>query len=553
MRLRLSFLLLLSLEACFLFLLWDLQVVHGAGYWETARRSRVEAETVPAARGKLLDRTGAVLARDETVWTARLPERPNPDALLRLKALCREERTEWDGASPIEAVSPRLLARIRAEDISGVTFVPAVRRSDSGTLAPQVLGRVGKMDAAEWSMRKEQGYAMDALVGRDGAEAAFEDLLHGTPGRRITERDRDGRIIGVSWETLPQPGKDVTLTLDRALQQTAREALCRFLDLHPRAAGAAAVVLDVSDGGVLAMVSLPDYDPAIFPRTYPQLSSDPSAPLLNRAVQGLYAPGSVIQLVTAAAALEEGVLTPRTKILDTGRYTYYASPQPQCWLYRQQRRTHGLETVSQAITDSCNVFFYDAGRRTGIQALNRWAARLGLGTVSGIELPSERAGMPAGPETSRRLGAQWYEGSVLSAAIGQENNRFTPLQLARMTAILAGDGQCPPIHLLKDPAPPRRPTDRVPLSAGTLAAIREGMRGVTETGSLAASFRRLPAQAGAKTGSAQVAGAERSNAVLVAFAPFDNPRVALALVAEQGGSGAELGEAAAQILQKALS
>ena len=553
MRLRLPLFLFFAVSAGFLCLLWDLQAVHGADCLEAARQSRVESETVPAARGKLLDRNGAVLARDETVWTARLPGQPDPEAVLRLKTLCREEGTAWDGVSPIEPVSPRLLARIRAEGIPGVRFVPSVLRSESGTLAPQVLGRVGKMDPEEWDLRRKQGYAMDAVVGKDGAEAAFEDLLHGTPGRRITERDRSGRITGISWEIYPQAGQDVTLTLDRDLQETARDALAQFLSRHPQAEGAAAVVLDVSDGGVLAMVSLPDYDPANYSQLYSRLSADPSAPLLNRAIQGLYAPGSVFKLVTAAAALEEGILTPETRILDTGRYTYYSSPQPQCWLFRQQGRTHGLETVSQAITDSCNVFFYDAGRRVGIRALARWSGMLGLGTVSGLELPGEQAGMAAGPDSSRRLGTQWYEGSVLSAAIGQENNRFTPLQLARMTAILAGDGQCPSVHLLMGPGSPQKEPSRVPLSPQTLSAIREGMRGVAETGSLSAAFQDLPAGAGAKTGSAQVAGKERSNAVLVAFAPYDAPRIALALVAEQGGSGAELGDAAAQILRAALS
>lgn len=173
------------------------------------------------------------------------------------------------------------------------------------------------------------------------------------------------------------------------------------------------MALDVRDGGVLAMVSQPGYDAASFSADYAALSQDEAHPLMNRAVQGLYAPGSTFKLVTAAAALEEGFLTPETQILDTGRYTYYKSPQPQCWLYRQEGKTHGLETVSEAIADSCNIFFYDAGRRVGIDMLGQYARALGLGEKTGIELAGEQAGVVAGPEYTASVGGTWYEGSVL--------------------------------------------------------------------------------------------------------------------------------------------
>lgn len=317
------------------------------------------------------------------------------------------------------------------------------------------------------------------------------------------------------------------------------------------------MALDISDGGVLAMVSLPGYDEATFSADYPALSADEKKPLMNRAVQGLYAPGSTFKLVTAAAALEEGFLTPETQILDTGRYTYYDSPQPQCWLYRQEGKTHGLETVSEAIADSCNIFFYDAGRRVGIETLGDYAHALGLGEKTGIELAGEQAGVVAGPTYTESIGGTWYEGSVLSAAIGQENNRFTPLQLAHMTATLVGDGNRWQVHLLKQ-VEGEEPQEKVSLgqvrlSPENVAAIQEGMLAVTQSGSLATAFQDLPVQVGAKTGSVQVTGKETSNAVLVCFAPYDDPQIALALVAEQGGSGAALGEAAAQVIETYLS
>ena len=546
-----------ALLAVFIGLLWNLQVVSGAAYYERSQKSIAQVETVPAARGKLLDCNGKILAQDEVTWRADLAENCDEAVLRRLKVLCREEEVTWTGEGSIHQVTSRLMARIREEGLAGVTFTPSVTRAGSGGLAPHLLGRVGAMSPEEWEVYQEAGYAMDAQVGKDGAEAAFESLLHGTPGAKVLETNRDGQVTGESYSVEPQPGKDVTLTLDKDLQEVAREALQNFLDSHPQSTGGAVVALDVSDGGVLAMVSLPDYDTAFFSADYEDLSQDPDTPLVNRAVQGLYAPGSTFKLVTATAALEEGYLTPETQILDTGRYTYYKSPQPQCWLYRQEGRTHGLETLSEAIADSCNIFFYDAGRRVGIETLDEYAHALGLGEKTGVELAGEQAGVVAGPDYTASVGGTWYEGSVLSAAIGQENNRFTPLQLAHMTATLMGGGERRQVHILKK-AEGETPYETVSLGKVDLAqknldAIKEGMLAVTQTGSLARAFRDLPVEAGAKTGSAQVDGADLANAVLVCFAPYDDPQIALAIVAEQGGSGSALGEVAATVLAEYFS
>ncbi len=533
-------------------LLWHLQITAGAAYYAKSQRSIAQVESVPAARGRLLDRNGNVLAQDQVTWSVVVAEDAEDPVRQRLETLCREEDVDWSGKGAIQNATSRLLARITEEGLPGVTFTPAVQRLGGETLAPHLLGRVGQMSPQEWETYQDQGYAMDERVGKDGAEGAFEAQLHGTPGRKVLETDASGRVTGEHYAVQPQAGRDVKLTLDRDLQESAQAALSTFLERHPQATGGALVALDVTDGGVLAMASEPGYDTASFSADYAALSADPAHPLMNRAIQGLYAPGSTFKLVTAAAALEEGFLTPETQILDTGRYTYYKSPQPQCWLYRQEGRTHGLETVTEAITDSCNIFFYDAGRRVGIETLGQYAHALGLGEKTGIELAGEKAGVVAGPDYTESIGGQWYEGSVLSAAIGQENNRFTPLQLAHMTATLVGDGNRWQVHLLEQAAgeAPYQPISlgRVQLSQENVAAIKEGMLGVTQSGSLASAFRSLPVQAGAKTGSAQVAGKENSNAVLVAFAPYEDPEIALAIVVEQGGSGSGLGEVAAQVL-----
>ena len=554
----------------FAVLLWGLQVTSGAAYYAKSQRSIAQVETVPAARGKLLDRNGTILAQDQVTWSAVLAEDVEDQVVRRLKTLCQEEDVAWEGTGPIAGVTPRLLARVKEEGLAGGSFTPAVQRVGSGTLAPHVLGRVGQMSPEEWEVYQDRGYAMDETVGKDGAEGAFESYLHGTPGQKVLETDKDGRITGETNAVQPQAGRDVTLTLDpperRKLpdgnhqeadappHELARKPFPEIGSLKPERLGRCpGVGARVRDGGGLAMVSQPGYDAASFSADYAALSQDEAHPLMNRAVQGLYAPGSTFKLVTAAAALEEGFLTPETQILDTGRYTYYKSPQPQCWLYRQEGKTHGLETVSEAIADSCNIFFYDAGRRVGIDMLGQYARALGLGEKTGIELAGEQAGVVAGPEYTASVGGTWYEGSVLSAAIGQENNRFTPLQLAHMVATLVGGGDRWQVHLLQKVAgeAPREKVrlGKVNLSPGNVAAIKEGMLAVTQSGSLAAAFQSLPVQVGAKTGSAQVDGEETSNAVLVCFAPYEDPEIALAVVVEQGGSGSSLGTVAAQVIQ----
>lgn len=543
--------LFLGLLVFFAVLLWDLQVVSGAAYYEKSQQAIARTETVPAARGKLLDRNGKILAQDKVSWVVRVAgDCPEPD-LQQLETLCREEGVDWSGVGDITTPTPELLVRVKAADLTRVKVEPMVTRTGSGNLAPHVVGRVGAMTPEQWEVYENAGYPMDARVGQDGAEAAFEDLLHGTDGIRVIHTDRQGEVTGEGYGVQPQPGQDVTLTLDKDLQETLQTALGDFLTARG-CSGGAGVVLDVRDGGVLAMASLPGYDTATFSAHYTDLAQDPTTPLVNRAIQGLYAPGSTFKLVTAAAALEEGVLTPEAQILDTGRYTYYTTPQPQCWLYRQEGRTHGLETLTEALTDSCNIFFYDAGRRVGIQTLDTWAHALGLGESTGIELAGEGTGVVAGPAYTQSVGGTWYEGSVLSAAIGQENNRFTPLQLAHMTATLVGNGNRWQVHLLrKAGGEVYTPVSlgKVSIATENLKAIKEGMLAVTQTGSLAAAFRDLPVEVGAKTGSAQVGSNRAANAVLVAFAPYEDPQIALALVAEEGGSGSALGEVAAAILE----
>ncbi len=462
----------------------------------------------------------------------------------------------------LEGAEIDFITRVKERGLPGIILTPSAKRQYETAAAAHILGRVGQMDEGEWAAYGPLGYAMDARIGKDGIEQVFEAQLHGVPGVRTQERDKEGRVVGETYETLPKPGDQVCLTLDLALQEQAEVVLAEAMGSLPQAQGAAFALLDVRDGGVLALGSYPSFSLASFSADYTALDADPKKPLLNRALQGTYAPGSTFKMVTAAASLEEGIITPETQILDTGRYRYYKSPQPLCWLTRQEGRTHGLENVTEAIADSCNVFFYDVGRRLGIEKLEEYARRFGLGEKTGIELPGEEKGVVAGPAYTKSLGQTWYEGSVLSAAIGQENNRFTPLQLAAFTATLASDGTRLETHLLKEirshdgetllKTYSPRTLDTLSLAPESWDAVKAGMLAVTTEGSVAPYFADLRAAGilvGAKTGSAQVSKEDEANAVFVCFAPYENPQVALAIVVEKGGAGSELGGVASQILE----
>ena len=435
------------------------------------------------------------------------------------------------------------ISKVKERGLDGVVFKTDTARRTLTGYAAHVLGKVGAIQDGEQDYYTDLGYPLDATVGRSGVELAFESWLHGTSGTRLIVKGEDGVIEGESWEDDQPPvaGANVSLTLDMALQTTTENLLTQFESGLEEEGGAAAVVLDMT-GGVLAMASYPEFGES----------------QLNRATQGLYAPGSTFKMVTAAAALTEGVITPRDKVICTGRYRYYTSPQPACWI---NPGNHGSETVSEAITDSCNIFFFDVGRRTGIAKLVEYASKFGLGESTGIEI-AENRGQVAGPETSEALGQTWYDGDTLNAAIGQGNNQFTPLQLANYVATLVNGGTRYQAHLLKEV----RSADSgqilyeyqpqvlstVDIAPEHLAAIKKGMFDLADHGSVARYFKDLPVKVGCKTGTAEVAKST-ANAVFVCFAPYDDPQIAVCLVAEKGASGGKLAEMAVGILKQYFS
>lgn len=465
-----------------------------------------------------------------------------------------------------EDISPALIARITDGDYPGAKFTSASIREYRTESAAHILGSVGRIYEEEYAELKEKGYAMDDFVGKSGVELAFEDYLHGTDGTRIVSTNSEGKITSELYAVEPKPGSTVELTLDLPLQQVAETALAETVsnmtheDGITRGAGVA--VIEVGTGDILALASYPTYNLATYNQDYNKLKDDPANPLFNRATQGTYPPGSTFKPCTATAALETGIIEPNTRILTKGIYTKYApSYQPRCWVYSGYGRTHGKINVSQAITHSCNYFFYHVGDRLGITKLDEYATAFGLGQHTGIEI-GDAKGVLAGPAYAESIGTRWYDGQTIAAAIGQSYNLFTPLQLSNYIATLVNGGKHFDAHLLKavksyDNSEVVYQADDTPhnnleLQSSTMDAVKSGMHALT-TGSLARYFNQCVVDAGAKTGTAQIGTNIKDNGVFVCFAPYDNPKIALGMVIEKGGSGSAIASTAVQIINQYFS
>ena len=491
----------------------------------------------------------------------------------RLVIGVRYELHSRDSYTFAEDVSSEVLSLITDGRYEGVSIRTASARVYNTTLAAHILGTIGPIWQEEWSSNEktgyvgyaDKGYSMNDLVGKDGVEKAFEEYLRGTDGRRLITTDEDGKLTGELYTREPQPGGTVALTLDIDLQADVERALAQtitgMIDEDSNERGGAAAVVSVGSGEVLALASYPTYDLSTFNEDYEDLVADERLPMFNRATQGTCAPGSTFKMCTAVAALESGIITPSSIIQDRGIYTYYRDPQPMCWVYRQGGSTHGRINVTQAITVSCNYFFYEVGRLTGIRTLDSYASQFGLGQSTGIEI-GDSSGVLASPEWADSHNREWTDGQTITAAIGQSYNLFTPLQLANYIATLVGGGEHYQAHLLKNVKEydnsrllyvyDDEPLNTVEMSGSTVEAVTKGMHELTVSGGVAFAFRDCVVSAGAKTGSAQV-GTDIANGVFVAYAPYEDPEIAVAIVIEKGGSGAALATAAVEIINSWFS
>lgn len=472
----------------------------------------------------------------------------------------------FEEASKVEKLHQRL---------PGVVIVEGIGRAyPLGEVAGHLLGVLGALSRKEADELLAQGKLMDRWrnlrqidsilerragahykddrVGRRGLEHTFEEDLRGEVGVELVERDVRGQVVREVGHLAPRPGQDIRLTIDIDLQSVAAEALKKAVEENGSATGGAVVAVDVRTGGVLALVSYPPFDPERFGRDYNSLLSDPRTPLLNRAVHGCYAPGSIFKVVSAIGALETGLVSPGEKVHCSGAFRR-GSPWFKC------HGAHGSVDVRQALTRSCNVFFYEMGERLGGDRLREWGLRLGFGKITGIEVPRESRGLLPSPEWLQRVHHRnWTRGLNRNYAIGQGDVQVTPVQVATLLAAVAGDGVPPTPHLLDGGA--ARETRRgahAPISRRTLEAVREGLRGVVQgSRGTAAKIEGLDrVRAAGKTGTAQ-AGGGRNHAWFAGYAPSDEPRIAVAVVVEkvEHGSygGAVAGPVAAAVLERAL-
>ena len=483
-------------------------------------------------------------------------------AVVGLRYSLETAKLDGDGTFLFASdVDVTLISLIKDGAYEGVRVGTSSVREYQTDAAAHLLGHIGKIQ--NWDDYKDQeGYRWNDLVGIDGVELAFEDYLRGTDGKRVVTTNTEGKVIDELYSVEPRPGGNVALTLDIDLQEQVESILSATVegmtDADGIERGAAAAVVQVGTGEVLALASYPTFSLETFNQDFAELNNDPARPMLNRATQWAFAPGSTFKPAVAVAALETGAITTQTKIRDLGAYRYYDMVF-NCWIYSSNGGTHGLIDVTDAITVSCNYFFYEVGRLTGISTLDRYAAAFGLGEPTGIEIPENTGTMTSPDYVNSLKDTRWTEGLTLQAAIGQAYNLFTPLQLANYIATLSGGGTRWNAHLLKDvsaydSAVPtyvynEPPADVVSISDENLKAVLSGMRKLVTDGSVRSAFRSCVVDAAAKTGTAQTGGkGSISNGVFVAFAPYDDPQVALAIVIEKGDTGGALASTAVDIL-----
>ena len=453
----------------------------------------------------------------------------------------------------VEDIDTQMISLLNDGDYDGAKITASSVREYNTTYAAHILGTVTPIWAEEYDALKEQGYSGNDRIGRSGVEAAFEQYLKGTDGKRIVSTNADGKITGEYYEKAPQPGNTVELTIDLSLQQAVESALAEAVaDMNAEdgdeTRGAGAAVIQVGTGEVLALASYPTYDPAAYNRDYNSLLANPANPLLNRATQGAYVPASTLKPLVAVAALETGATTPSEKIKDTGKWYYPGDPNS--WLWCWNHSGHGWVNATTAITNSCNYYFATMGYRMGMDTLREYLTAFGLGQSTGIEIGDRAGTLPENPPGENQ--APW-------AAFGQGNQLYTPLQLANYVATLVSGGKhCQP-HLLKAvksydntqilAVGDSTPTNVVEMKDSTLQAVKEGMLGYTQPGGQVYSyFKDCVVTAGAKTGTAQLGGGTTNNGVFVCFAPYDDPQIAVSIVIEHGNAGAALASTAVKIL-----
>ncbi len=560
--------------------LTELQMVRGATLRVTAEENRIRIKPIRASRGILYDRNGEQLVRNIPnlslhVVPADLPKsgdlRATADTLAAIlqedaKAFFTELRALRTPSPPsapsFQPVTLRdhlsyetaLKLRLAEKTLPGLSVEEeATREYLGGPAFSHILGYTGKISEEELKQSAYQNYLRTDEIGKSGVEASHERLLKGADGKKQVEVDSLGKERRVVATEEPSIGKNIRLSIDTSLQRIAQEALEEYVRASG-GSGGAVVALDPRNGEVLALTSAPSFDNNIFvsgvsKEEYAKVGTDAGNPLFNRAVSGQYPPGSTIKPLVASAALQEGVITPKTTVLSTGGIRIGQ------WFFPDWKAGgHGVTDVRKAIAESINTFFYMVSGGTedfpglGIERLSRYLKLFGLGAPLGIDLPSERKGLvPSLAWKQEAKKERWYIGDTYHLAIGQGDVLVTPLQMAAATSVIANGGTLYQPRLLDAIAEQRegdlqwQPVEPVTLRKDFLrpeylSVVREGMRQTVLSGS-ARSAQSLPFEIAGKTGSAQFGPSKRTHAWFTAFAPYEQPTIALAVIVESGGEG----------------
>ena len=475
----------------------------------------------------------------------------------------------------------------KGDDFPGINIaVQPVRQYKEGTLASHILGYASKISDTEYQQKKDT-YNQNDIIGKTGIEYLLEEYLKGKDGIKQIDMAVDGTITAEVVEKEAVSGSNVVLTIDSKLQKIAEEALKDNIEKIKsggfgkayEAKGGSCVVMNVKTGEVLAMASYPDYNPQSFANgisseEWKSYSENKSYPLLNKAIQSAYEPGSIFKMVTAIAGLESGNITLTERINDTGQYIKYGEKR-NCWYYTDYHTGHGPLNVIGAIEKSCNYFFYETADRMGIDTLDKYASYFGLGKKTGIELPSEVSGTLASKEYVKSINSSWNPGDTINAAIGQGYNRFTPLQMTKYISMIANGGNNVDVSIIKtiqnsDGTEVSKEeinkfvneklglteenNENINLNKDYINAVKEGMKSVTsgESGTAYVRFKDFNIKVGGKTGSAEAGkdsnGKDIVNAWFAAFAPYEDPEIAVVVMVENGGHGNYTAEAVRNIM-----
>lgn len=510
----------------------------------------------------------AVYATEQDILT-KLTERYKlediPAEYLRIMAGIRYtmEREGYSASYPFDlakdvSIKTATIIQESSRELTGIEITESSKRYYAdGTLLPHILGTVGPIYAEEYRQLKSQGYGLNDTLGKSGLEKAYESYLKGTDGVLQIEKNIYGEITDIDTFVQPQPGNTVKLTIDAEFQSRANDILQAQVEmLRSRSAGwgkectgATMVVLDVKTGGVLAISNYPSYDLNYYNSNYTEYSKDPDTPLFNRALQGLYRPGSVFKVNMAVAALQMGLIDENFTYRCKGVYEYYTVAQwggalPSC----ANNTAHGVINVKQALKVSCNCFFYDLGRRMGIERINESAHNMGLGVLTGMEIYEQR-GRLSTPEFTESLGGTWQAGNVIQASIGQLDTAITALQLATYAGTVANRGVRYATHIVDSIErydgseviyeTPITILSETPNTNNAFDIAEQGMVMASTEGNSKLYLSDLPYTVASKTGTAQVSG-DLYNATIMAYGPVENPEIAIAIIAEKGGNGYNL-------------